>query len=375
MICFSKVRHYLPASISLLLGALAITSVPANAYDHAGLARDALEHHIRPSYKAFDTSAAGLSAAATAVCDAPSTKGLVRARAAFKDAALSWARIEHVRFGPISDEQRHDRLLYWPDPKGIVRKQVAAVIETADETAFDNRLATKSIVLQGFSALDVVLYGPGSETLETERAKDTPRCRYLTSLTVNIASIARAASAGWSVGGAYEKIWLQPGDGNTTYLTPKETTQALLQAYAVGVELVRDQRLTGQLGLQKVGTKALQPMLPNSGLALAFMQANLEGLRSLLSEGGFIAHQTEPPTTNPKAQGMTALGGIKDELSRAIAAAASAAKMSATPFKDDAAREKLISMGFPLKNAFRTGSQTIAEQASITMGFNALDGD
>ena len=375
MICFSKVRRYLPATLSLLLGAFVITSVPANAYDHAGLAREALEHHIRPGYTAFDTSAAGLSSAVAALCAAPSIDELARARAAFKDAALSWARIEHLRFGPIADEQRHDRLLFWPDPKGVVRKQVAAVIESADETAFDNRLATKSVALQGFSALDVVLYGPGSETLETAGAKDTPLCRYATSLSANIASIAKATSAAWSADSAYEKLWLQPGDGNTVYLSPKETTQALLQAYALGVEQVRDQRLTGQLGLQKVGTKAMEPMLPNSGLALAFLQANIEGLRGLLSEGGFIAHQTEPPTTDLNAQVMTVLGSIKDELSRAIDAAASAAKMSATPFKDDAAREKLISMGFPLKNAYQTGGQTIAEQANITMGFNALDGD
>ena len=158
-------------------------------------------------------------------------------------------------------------------------------------------------------------------------------------------------------------------------MSPKETTQALLQAYAVGVEQIRDVRLLGSLGLQKTSAKALEPILPNSGLGLAYIKANLEGLRSLLTDGGFIARQTEPPTTDPQAQVMTILGSIKDELSRAIDAADSAAKLSPAPFKDDAAREKLISMGFPLKNAYQTGAQTIADQASITMGFNALDGD
>lgn len=352
-----------------------ILSLPAHAYDYAGLARDALQHHIRPGYKAFDAAAATLNKASVALCAAPSAAGLTQARAAFKEAALSWARVEHLRFGPIADEKRNERLVFWPDPKGIARKQVAGILETADETAFDVRLAGKSVAVQGFTALDIVLFGDGSQQLEAASAKGSPRCRYAQSLTANIASISKAASDGWAEGSAYEKLWLQPGDGNTTYLSAKETAQALLESYVNGTELVRDQRLKGQLGMQKVGAKALEPMLPNSGLAVAYLKANIEGLRSLLSDGGFVARQSDPPVTDPDKQVMTVLGTIRDELTRAIDEAAAAEKLSATPFADDAAREKLIAMGFPLKNAYATGGQTIAEQASITLGFSALDGD
>jgi predicted lipoprotein len=148
-----------------------------------------------------------------------------------------------------------------------------------------------------------------------------------------------------------------------------------LQSYATGVELLRDQRLKGQLGMQQVGAKALEPILVNSGLAVAFLKANCEGLRSLLDEGGFIAHQRIPPITDPKQQTLTALGTIRDELTRAIDAASAAGKLSPKPFENEAAREKLIAMGFPLKNAYETGAQTIAAQAGITLGFSVFDGD
>jgi uncharacterized protein len=352
-----------------------VAAVPATAYDHAGLARDALEHHIRPGYKAFDIAAANFSTAAIALCAAPSAQGLASVRTAFKEAALSWARVEHLGFGPISDDKRKERLLFWPDPKGIARKQVNAIIETADETAFDTRLAGKSVAVQGFTALDVVLFGEGSQAFEAAAVQGSPRCRYTQALTANIASIAKAASDGWAEGSAYEKTWLQPGSDNNAYLTPAETTQALLQSYATGVELLRDQRLKGQLGMQQVGAKALEPMLVNSGLAVAFLKANSEGLRSLLDEGGFIAHQRIPAITDPKKKALTALGTIRDELTRAIDAAAAAEKLSPKPFENDSAREKLIAMGFPLKNAYETGAQTIAAQAGITLGFSVFDGD
>lgn len=347
----------------------------ASAYDHEGLAREALEHHIRPGYTAFQTSAQGLAGAVTELCKTPSAAGLVRARSAFKDAVLSWGRVEHLRFGPVTDDKRNERLLFWPDPKGVARRQVAAIIETGEESALDHRLAGKSIAVQGFTALDIVLFGGGSKDLDASPAQGSSRCKYAMALSANIASIAKAALDGWAAGSAYEKLWLQPGESNSTYITSKETTQALLQSYVLGIELLRDQRLKGPLGIQKVGAKALEPMLPNSGLAVPFLRANIEGVRSLLREGGFVARQAAPPITDPSRQEMTVLGSIAEELKRAAEAAGSAERISPTPFKDSAAREKLISMGFPLKNAYTTGGRTIAGEAGITLGFSSLDGD
>ncbi len=360
-----------------MLGALFVfvAASPVMAYDHAGVARDAIEHHIRPGYNAFENAAAKLQTATASLCAATSKTRLKRARAAFESAVLAWARIEHINFGPIAEEQRHARLLYWPDAKGLAKKQVAAVLTSADETAFDGRLAQKSVAVQGFTALDLVFFGSASKELSEAGSTTTPSCRYATALSANIASIAKAASDGWALGSDYEKLWLHPSADNTAYINEKETTQALLQAFVAGVEQVRDARLTGQLGLQKVGAKALEPMLPNSGLGLAFLKSNIEGLQSLLSDGGFIAHQTEPPILDPEKTKNTTLGAIKDEMSGAIAAAALAMKLSKTPFSNDAAREKLIGMGFPLKNAYLTGGQAIADQAGITIGFSALDGD
>ena len=360
-------------AVFVSVGGLSASSL---AYDHAGLGRQALDHHIRPGYQAFVTASGELLSTTQALCAAPSTAALDAARAAFKAAVLSWAHIEHVRFGPIMDEKRHDRLMFWPDPKGVARRQVDAALRDADPTAFDERLATKSVALQGFTALDDVMFDADSVSLSDATQKDLPRCKFASAIAANIANIAKATMEGWATDDAgFAKTWLNPGGANTTYLNETERTQALLQSYLTGIEQARNQRLTGPLGMQKLGAKALTPMLPNSGLAVAYLKANVEGVQSLLTDGGFLAYQTEPPIVDPVKGELTVLGTIADELKRAAKSASEADALSKQPFKDEPARQKLIAMGFPLKNAYETGGRTIADEANITMGFNSLDGD
>jgi uncharacterized protein len=273
------------------------------------------------------------------------------------------------------DDKRQERLMFWPDTKGLARRQVEAALQKADETLFDQRLAGKSVALQGFTALDIVLFGHGSDDLRSSQP-DAPRCKYARALADNIGAIAKAAVAGWSNDGeGFALIWLTPGADNKTYLSETERTQALLQSYLTGIEQARNQRLVGPLGMQKVGAKALTPMLVNSGLAVAYLKANVEGLKSLLVDGGFLARQTDPPVIDPVKGETTVLGSIADELKSASQSATEADTLSKEPFKDEAARQKLIAMGFPLKNAYETGGRTIAEEANITLGFNSLDGD
>jgi uncharacterized protein len=351
-------------------------SAPTHAYDHAGLARQALGQHIRPGYAAFSKASKSLVAATDELCAKPSETALIATRAAFKSVALSWARVEHLRFGPIMDDKRHDRMMFWPDPKGLARRQVESALTKPDDTLFDQRLAQKSIALQGLNALDTVLFASGSDGLEEAGEATVPRCNYAKALASNVDRIAQAAVDGWANDGdGFAKTWLNPGGANTTYLNETERTQALLQSYLTGIEQARNQRLTGPLGMQKVGAKPVAPMLPNSGLAVAYLKATIDGVQSLLTDGGFLARQTDPPILDPVKGEMTVLGSIAEELKRAAQSATEADTLSKSPFKDEPARQKLIAMGFPLKNAYETGGEAIAKEANITMGFNSLDGD
>ena len=84
--------------------------------------------------------------------------------------SLAWGRIEPVRFGPITQKQRLERLLFYPDPHAIAAKQIAKLLAKGDAADIEpDKLAGASVAVQGFGAVDAVLYGKGAESLADGR--------------------------------------------------------------------------------------------------------------------------------------------------------------------------------------------------------------
>jgi predicted lipoprotein len=362
-----KCLHRILRVGAILLGAIAL---PAQAFDHEGLAQRALQRHIVPGYERLAASAASQSAAIGAVCEAPSDQRLTTARSAFKDALLAWGRIEHIRFGPIAEQNRLDAMIFWPDPRGIARRQIARVLTQQDADALSPQvLAGKSVAIQGFSALDVVLFGPGSDTIARPEAPGRFRCGYARALAANIETIARAVLAGWTGPASFAGLWLNPAAGNAAFLSAKETTHTIVQAYLTGLKQTRNVRLGGPLGLKGPGARSLEPVMPNSSLAFELIIANVEGLRALLIESGLSDAVTEG------AQARSVMQSVATELELAIPRLRQIAGQDPNPFQDSAARSQVIALGFPLKNAHDATVAAMSEAAGLSIGFNSLDGD
>lgn len=62
-----------------------------------------------------------------ALCAAPSKTADEAAKAAFADTVSSWSTIEIVRVGPVIEHNRFERVLYYPDKKGLGLKTGAAL--------------------------------------------------------------------------------------------------------------------------------------------------------------------------------------------------------------------------------------------------------
>ncbi len=352
---------------AILLGAIAL---PAQAFDHEGLARRALERHIIPGYQHLAAAAAVQTAALTAACNAPDLERLDAARTSFKDALIAWGRIEHVRFGPIAEQNRYDAMIFWPDPRGIARRQIARVLAQQDADALlPQVLAGKSVAIQGFSALDVVLFGSGSEIIARPETAGRFRCGYARALAANIETVARETLAGWSDPAGFARLWLNPVAGNPAFLNAKETTHVLVQAYLTGLKQVRNVRIGGPLGLKGRGARSLEPVVPNSNLALDLVIANVEGLRALLIESGISEAAPQG------APARSVMQSVATDLELAIPRLRQIVGLGANPFQDGAARGQFIALGFPLKNAHDATVSAMSEAAGLSIGFNSLDGD
>lgn len=348
----------------------ALLSPPAFAFDHDAFARRTLDQHILPGYHQFSAAADAQEAAVAALCTTAGEQSLAAARNAFGGALRAWGRVEHLRFGPITDENRYGSLLFWPDPRGIARRQIERALSQQDKNVLTaETLAEKSVALQGFTALDILLFAAGGEDLTKSSPASTFRCGYASAVAKTIARVAKDTLQAWSARDGFAARWLNPGADNPAFLSAKETTQAIGQAYLNGLKQLRNVRLAGPLGFKDRNVRPLEPPVPNSGHGLALTIANIEGLRALLLDTGL----SEPLT--PGTPPHTVMQATVTEFETAISTIRKAAALSKKPFEDASARTQLILVGFPLKNAFDTGAAYLAEEAGLTIGFNALDGD
>lgn len=350
-------------SLGVLLGAV----TPALAFDDSALARQAYDKIILPGYARFASSAQALADEAKTLCTNPSEEALSATRTAARTALLAWGRIEPLRFGPITLKQRADRLLFYPDAHGIVAKQTAKLLARRDDADIDpDKLAGASVAVQGFGALDIALFGGGAEALATPEGDF--RCRYVRALALDIAVTARDVYGEWQ--GEFGRLWLQPGTDNRTFLTPKETTQALYRAYVTQLEVLRLQRLAT---LDGASAKPGTPLLPNSRLALPFILAGIEGQRDIVGEGGFLADDLA--STDVESGAIAILGSVATDLGFAMRAGEAALAMAPDPLSDPAARARLTPMLLSLKNAETVGRAALGELTGQALGFNSLDGD
>ncbi len=202
----------------------------------------AVDGFIRPGYDAFHESAGKMTTAMKALCETPSKTSYDAAKGTFRDAAVSWAHIEVVRVGPVIEQNRFERILFYPDRKSTGLKQVQSVLSKLDETATDpTTLGTKSVAMQGFGALEYVLSGTGSD--ELLKAKNSYRCRYGAAIAGNITNVAKELSDIWDAPDGIQKAWEQPGPDNPDFRTGGEAITALLGILVHGAEAVRDQRI------------------------------------------------------------------------------------------------------------------------------------
>jgi predicted lipoprotein len=357
-----------------ILAPLAIASAAyaqgGGTFDHAGLARQALEAHIRPGYAALVASAQTLGKELGGYCAQMSRDRRRAVDRAFDGVVSAWGRIEHIRFGPVTVDNRLERIFFWPDRRGLGARQVAATLSARDPSVLDPAaLAGKRIPLQGIGALEAALFDAPSKEGE-DRAY---RCSYAKAIAANIAGIAGEILKEWTDPDLYSRHWLNPGAGNPHYLTPSETTLALAKAFDTGLERARDDWIAGPLGFgpQK---RPLPAVLGKSGRTLRLVQAGLEGLRGLFTAGGMqkaiVAVKHNNPTVNTRINARLVVQEIETALDQIR-------KLSrrSRPLDPVAMQGPLIAVGFPLKNARLQAAALLTLTANLSIGFNASDGD
>ncbi|NDW04819.1 imelysin family protein [Jiella pacifica] len=238
---------------------------------------------IRPGYAAFADAADEANSAMGDLCTLPAGENLEGAREAFADLVRAWSRIEFVQFGPVMEDNRGARILFFPDRRGIGLRQVQAILADKDESATTQAgLAEKSVAVQGLGALEYVLHGTGADALATKDGDF--RCRFGKAITANLTKLGDAITADWTkdAGGIAERM-TNPKASDPAYRTADDSLKEIVGVFINGFEAIRDLRLNPGMGESEKAAKPKLFLFYRSELALASLRANFAGMKDLFT--------------------------------------------------------------------------------------------
>ena len=274
-------------------------------------------------------------------------------------------------FGPVRDENRFERIFFWPDRRSIGQRQVRAILRKRDRSAIaPDRLGERSVAVQGLTALEMLLHGDGADQLAADEP-DNFRCAYALAIVRNLEAIVGAIRQDWQDDGAFVKLWRNPGPDNPTYLFARETTLELVKAFDQALENIRDRRIAPAIGFGPLRRKH-RPVLWRSRLTMPLIHANLEGSRDLLMTGGLAEAYMAARENAPEAAGD--ISSIASEF-KLMLERTSVLAGEANPFASNGIRSRLVAVGFPLKNIRTQAVGRLKQAAGLSVGFNASDGD
>ncbi len=325
-----------------------------------------VDKYLLPRFETFQDAAAKLAGDLDAACGGhPDRRPEVRRD--FDKTVLAWAEIEFLRFGPLAVTGRPERISFWPDPRGLMQRQLGALIAHRDATVLDpNVLAGKSAAVQGFPALESLLTAEPPITTDDEDVHY--RCRLAVAIAKNLEGIASDLVSEWKGDQGWRARMLAPGADNASYKMPPEPPAEFARALVTGLQMIQDRQLAllAPANAQAAGKPAQLPF-GAAGLSVRYAAAEIGSLQALYDTLGLGAHVPEDKAWMPRwiAQAWQRL---------AHDAPAAIEKGRGEP--DDPERERELRMvRFHLEGIRKLVGRELAPAAGLTIGFNELDGD
>ena len=358
-------RFSIPLSVLLSLSVFQ----PAAAFEPAAAAKvmvNAVDLYIRPAYADFHAKTTALADATERFCKATSDAGLKDVQARFADVVESWGRIEFLRLGPVLEENRFERILFYPDRKSTGLKQVQALLKKPDASVMDAKaLKSRSVAIQGLGAYEYLFFGTYPETVVAE--KDGFRCHYGTAVARNVEAIAAELQAAWDAPQGIARDWKHPSKDNPIYRDDKEAVSALIGVAVHGLEMVRDQRIKH---FYKGKGQKVSPRLAvywRSGLTMKALTSNVAGLDQFWSVADIAS------LLDPDAHSLSESASF--DLKTAISALGKLEQPTEERLKDPRYLGKLDFIEFNLRDAMVRIDSDVGGAIGLGAGFSFSDGD
>lgn len=348
---------------------VALAVVPASAQQKSPISADigarVAAGFVEPAVAAMAEAANAERASIHALCDVPSAGALEAARRDFARLVPAWGMLSVLRFGPLVADNRFERIFFWPDPRGVILRQVQGVLADEDVAATDPvSLTGKSVAVQGLPALEFLLFGGGSEDLVMAAPF---RCAYARAIADNVSTMADEIADDWREANAFVDSFVAPAPEKSPYRSPQEVAGEIVKALVTTLQFVRTAELLPAFGDTIEDARGRRAPFWRSDLTFSFKVAQVDGLIAAMEAAGFLEHGG--------ALATDLAASIRFELRTARTALDGVAASGEDAFGDQSDRGRINLAMIALEGANHALSEQFSAAIGLTMGFNALDGD
>jgi uncharacterized protein len=347
-------------ALAIALAAFPAAGAELDDTQYRRMNQDMVERHILPRYQAFEAATGTLAAAAGACAEAPDAL-----LPAFDAALDAWMAVQHIHTGPVGFGMRGERIHYWPDRRSTGGRQLDQLLAQRPADITQQTLATGSVALQGFPALERVLVG------ETADGLDAFECGLVTAIAGNLATLGHELVAEWTSPDGEAHTIATAGDPDSFYASAHDVSADIYQAMYEALQIMTEDKVGAPLGESLSDARPRRAELWRSGRSARNLAINLAGVLDLFAGGdGYGYEDALIESGSPEL--ATAIRGTLEE---AIAIAEALPMPLADAVLDETARPQVQRL-YELVNAARdhVGAE-LGAALGLNMGFNSLDGD
>lgn len=339
--------------------------LPAMAQPSA-VAGAVIEGFIIPGYERIVQEAELQVLAMRALCTSPDQKRLEQAQAQFAALVQSWSRVDILRFGPVLEQDRLERILFWPDRKGAGLRQVQRALAEKDNSVLTlESLQAKSVAMQGLGALEFVLFGTGAQELTMDQGAF--RCGYGQTIGEAIVDVADQLVDAWLSPNGIAAHLTAPDQSYADYRLQSEVLSELMGIWIHGSELMRETRIAPVLGDDVDSVKPRLGLFWRSNLTILSLKWSAEAMGDLLAISGFSDLLGEDD--------RWAVGSFAFELANFNRTAEELTGDGSEVLATTTGWGKLNYLMILSRSLQRIMTDEIAARLGVGAGFSALDGD
>lgn len=353
---------------AFLLG-LSLSPAGATQIDFTPHVSGLISNYIRPSMTAFEQQANRLPGAVSQVCADPSQANKKAFAETLGAVTSAFGKVSFLRYGPMLEEDRLNRIAFLPDPRGIAQRQINKFLASDEARSITAAtLKDKSVALQGLTALELIAFDQETGiTLGEASADGETRCLYAKAIAGNVAAIAVDLNTAWRDPAGYSSVLLEHGDANPVHKSGQEAMETVFNALPVALIILKDQHILPVIGKGKDAAKPSRLPFSRSGNGLTYIAAGLSGvqgaLKSLEVEGDLDDDYRWVP------------GSIDFELRNAVSLAEKITPPLRQTFQTSDAFETLTALVLAIDSVNTTLTKELSAALQLTASFNALDGD